>query len=440
MRIPWPRTLLWRTFLLIILLLGISLAGWYQIYRQYVMEPRTRQLAQLVVSVVNLTRSALLAADAGQRMALLGELNTLEGIRLFPAEHTDFLTPLPDGATMQIVQDQVRKRLGDYTRFTGELNGAAGFYVSFLLDEQDPDDEYWVMLPSERVKRIMATRWIGWGVIAIFSSLLAAWLLVLGVGRPLKALEHAARAIGRGEHVEPLSEAGPEEVATLAAAFNQMSRDLAQLDSDRALVLAGVSHDLRTPLARLRLGLELSGASPEDLRAMNEDIDEMDRTINQFLDFARGQHSGTIEMAMLNEAVAEIVESYRNRGDTVSFTQTGRIFAPIRLQAIRRAVINLIDNALRYGGSNPVIDVSMRTEGSNILIGVADRGPGIPADQVERLKRPFTQLGTARSNVQGAGLGLAIVDRIARMHGGGLDLLPREGGGLLAVIKIRRDS
>jgi two-component system osmolarity sensor histidine kinase EnvZ len=440
MRIPWPRTLLWRTFLLIILLLGISLAGWFQIYRQYVMEPRTRQLAQLVVSVVNLTRSALLAADAGQRLALLGELNTLEGIRLFPAEHTDLLVPLADGATMQIVQDQVRRQLGDYTRFTGELNGESGFYVSFLLDEQDPDDEYWVMLPSERVKRIMTTRWIGWGVVAIFSSLLAAWFLVLGVGRPLKALEHAARAIGRGEHVAPLSEGGPEEVATLAAAFNQMSRDLAQLDSDRALVLAGVSHDLRTPLARLRLGLELSGASPEDLCAMNGDIDEMDRTINQFLDFARAQHAEAATQAELSEIVAGIVENYRSRGETVSFMQTGPVPSHIRLQAIRRAVINLIDNALRYGGDHPTIEITIKTNDNSILICVADRGPGIPSDQVERLKRPFTQLDTARSNVQGAGLGLAIVDRIARMHGGGLDLLPREGGGLQAIIRILRNS
>lgn len=439
MRAPWPRTLFWRTFLLIILLLAASLAGWYQIYRQYVMAPRTRQLAQLVVSVVNLTRSALIAADATQRIALLGELNTLEGIRLFPAEANDLLLPLPDGATMQIVQDQVRHRLGAATRFTGELNGEPGFYVSFLLDDRAPDDEYWVMLPSERVRRIMATRWIGWGMLAISSSLLAAWLLVLSVARPLKALENAARAIGRGERVAPLTADGPEEVATLAAAFNQMSNDLAQLDSDRALILAGVSHDLRTPLARLRLGIEMSGASQDDLRAMNDDIDEMDRTINQFLDFARDQHAEARAPTELRAMLESIVATYRQRNADVTLDACAPRSAQLRPQAIRRAVINLIDNALRYAGPAPQIEVSLRSDQEGVAICVADRGPGIPADQVERLKRPFTQLGSARTNVQGAGLGLAIVERIARMHEGSLDLEPRAGGGLLAIIRLGRE-
>lgn len=440
MRAPWPRTLLWRTFLLIILLLAVSLAGWYQIYRQYVMEPRTRQLAQLVVSVVNLTRSALIAADATQRIALLAELNTLEGIRLFPAEPDDLLLPLPDGATMQIVQEQVRARLGADTRFTGELNGEPGFYVSFLLDEHTPEDEYWVMLPSERVRRIMATRWIGWGMLAIACSLLAAWLLVLSVARPLKALENAARAIGRGERVAPLAADGPEEVATLAMAFNQMSNDLAQLDSDRALILAGVSHDLRTPLARLRLGIEMSGASPDDLRAMNEDIDEMDRTINQFLDFARDQHAEPRAPTELGQMLAAVVASYRQRNADVSLGACPPRKALLRPQAVRRAVINLIDNALRYAGAHPRIEVFLQSGHDGVAICVADRGPGIPADQVERLKRPFTQLGSARSNVQGAGLGLAIVERIARMHGGSLELEARPGGGLLARIRLGRES
>lgn len=437
MRAPWPRTLLWRTFFLIVLLLGISLAGWFQIYRQYVMEPRTRQLAQLVVSVVNLTRSALLAADADQRLALLAELNTLEGIRLYPAELNDPLVALPDGATMQIVQEQVRRRLGDDTRFTGELYGQPGFYVSFQLDEMDPEDQYWIMLPSERVRRIMATRWIGWGVIAILGSLVAAWLLVLSIGRPLKALEYAARAIGRGEHVPPLSEQGPEEVATLAAAFNQMSRDLEQLDSDRALILAGVSHDLRTPLARLRLGLEMSGASAEDLAAMNGDIDEMDRTINQFLDFARDPQAEAQDLVELKPMLEDIVQAYRNRNADVRLMTDIPHKIRVRPQAIRRAVINLIDNALRYGGNPASIEISIRTAGRTTSILVEDRGPGIPPEHVDRLKRPFTQMGSSRSNVQGAGLGLAIIDRIARMHGGGLDLLPRPGGGLSAVIRVQ---
>lgn len=436
-RMPWPRTLLWRTFLLISLLLGASLIAWFQIYRQYAQEPRTRQIAQLVVSVVNVTRSALLAADSTQRVALLQDLNAREGIRIIPAEHDDDLAPFPPGLQMRVVQEQIRQRLGDYTRFTGSLHGLAGFFISFRVDEADAEDEYWVMLPAERIERVVATHWIGWGIIAILSSLLGAWLLVLGINRPLKKLEAAARALGRGEKIEPLPADGPRELATLASAFNQMSSDLNQLESDRALILAGVSHDLRTPLARLRLGIELSGATSEDISAMGTDIDEMDRIINQFLDFARDQHAEAPSLHDLSTTLNALVETYRRRGVHIQAEIADSATLPLRIQSVRRAITNLIDNALRHAGADQALDIYLQTQGNTISVEVADRGPGIPPEEVERLKRPFTQLECARSNARGSGLGLAIVDRVARMHQGHLDLLPREGGGLRAILHLR---
>lgn len=438
MRLPWPHTLLWRSFLLIVLLLGCTLVAWFQIYRQYAQEPRTRQIAQLVVSVINLSRSALLAADHDQRIALLQELNAREGIRIFPAEPDDELQPYPHGLQMRIVQDQVRQRLGAYTRFTGELDGESGFFVSFRVDESVADDEYWLMLPAERVERVLATHWIAWGLIALVSSLLGAWLLVLGINRPLKTLENAARALGRGEKIEMLSEQGPREIATLAAALNQSSRDLTQLESDRALILAGVSHDLRTPLARLRLGIELSGANPEDLAAMEGDIDEMDRIINQFLDFARDQHAETLVMHDISATLEELAEHYRRRGARLDIHIPAGIRLPLRAQSVRRAVINLLDNALRHAGPDLPLKLELQNLGDEVRIEIADRGPGIPEHEVERLKRPFTQLEAARSNTRGSGLGLAIVERIARLHDGRLDLLPREGGGLRALLYLRQ--
>ncbi|MDQ7988612.1 MAG: ATP-binding protein [Candidatus Dactylopiibacterium sp.] len=438
MRFPWPRTLLWRTFLLILLLLGLSLLGWYQIYRQYVMEPRTRQLAEMVSSVINLTRSALLASEPDQRLALLGELNSLEGIRLFPAETGDDIVPLHEGTQMRIVQDRVRQRLGQGTRFTAELNGEAGFFVSFLIDPAVPDDEYWIMLPPERVERLLTGHWIGWGIAAICSSLLGAWLLVLGVTRPLKSFENAVRAVGRGERTDALPESGPQEVATLAAAFNQMSLDLAELESDRALVLAGVSHDLRTPLARLRLGIELSGAPEAEVIAMQGDIDDMERTIRQFLDFAREAQAEEGEAVALVPLLTELADAYQRRGHDVTLVTPRPVRAHIRPQAFRRAITNLIDNALRYADAHGPVTLRLETDRRTISVTVADRGPGIPPEQAERLKRPFTRLESARSNVQGSGLGLAIVERIARQHGGRLDLLAREGGGLEAVLRLAR--
>ncbi|MGC3965553.1 MAG: ATP-binding protein [Rhodocyclaceae bacterium] len=434
MSVTWPRTLLWRTFLLIVLLIGLSLYAWFQIYTHYALRPRARQTAQMVVSVVNLTRSALVASDASQRTALLQELTSLEGIRIYPAEQSDPIVPLSDSDLMRTLEEELHQRLGSYTRLTSRFAGRQGFFVSFRLQDDDPNDEYWVMLPSERIERTGAAEWIGWGVAAGALSLLGAYLLVLGVTRPLKALENAARAIGRGETpAAVLSESGPSEVVAVAQAFNQMSSDLTQLESDRALILAGVSHDLRTPLARLRLGVELSGGSSEDREAMVGDIEEMDRIINQFLDFARGSNAEAPQQVMLDNFLTDIVAPYQRRGRTVRL-ESPKVEIDARPMALRRAVTNLIDNALRYAGMEQPIDIAVTSQHGMVWIDVADRGPGIPPEHAERLKRPFTQLETARTDAQGSGLGLAIVDRIARTHGGHLELLPRQGGGLLARI------
>jgi two-component system osmolarity sensor histidine kinase EnvZ len=279
-------------------------------------------------------------------------------------------------------------------------------------------------------------------VAALLISLFGAWLIVFRITRPLKALQQAARKVGAGETAPRLDESGPTELATVAHAFNQMSADLAQIDQDRALILAGISHDLRTPLTRLRMGIEMS--ADEELReGMTADVEEMDKTIGQFLDFARsegGEAPLEVDVAAL---LAEIAAQYRRRGFKVELAgadagaATSANFLRARPQALRRAVNNLVDNALRYAGSDQPVELALSAAGDELLIEVSDRGPGIPPQDVERIKRPFARLDAARSNAVGAGLGLAIVERIARSHNGRLELLARAGGGLCARLAVR---
>lgn len=436
MRFPRPRTLLWRAFLLIALLISLSLFAWFQILNHFATRSRGAQAAQLVASVVNLTRSALLAAEDSRRLALVYELANQEGIRVFPAEPDDKLVPLENNAFIQTLIDRVRSRLGNYTRFSSELHGLHGFFVSFRVDEEDPQDEYWLMLPPNRVARPGMAEWLGWGILSVVLSLLGAYLLVFSVTRPLKALEKAARAVGGGDHPAPLPTNGPREIAEVAHAFNQMSHDLALLESDRALILAGVSHDLRTPLARLRLGIELSGAEAEDLAAMSADIDDMDRIISQFLDFARDATSELAQESDLAEIVRQAAQPFIRRGAPLDLARVEAMpVQGLRPLAFKRAITNLLDNALKYGQGSTV-EISLEQVGGACVVELADRGPGISTEDVERLKRPFTRLEGARSNVQGSGLGLAIVERIARLHDGRLELLAREGGGLRAQLWI----
>ena len=425
-----PRTLLWRSFLLISLLMIISVAASFQILRSYEREPRARQLAQMVVSVVNLTRAALVTANADKRRELLTDLSEREGIRVYPAEPGDILVPSPNTPFVHTLHAEARRQLGEDTRFAAGIGDLRGFFISFHID----DDEYWVMLPRERVERQFPWQWLGWTALALLLSLTGAWLIVSRVNQPLKALAAAAVDIGKGKTPAPLPESGPFEIETLARSFNQMSQDLARLNADRALILAGVSHDLRTPLARLRLSTEMSASDDALKLGMIDDIGEMDSIIGQFLDFARTQNDEPLEPTDLAALAHEVVEHQLHLGHTVQANVEPVPVQALRRTGIKRLISNLVDNALAYGEKD--VCIATRREGGKLILEVLDRGPGIPPQEIERLKQPFTRLEQARSGKGGSGLGLAIVDRIARHHGGSFELLAREGGGLIARVSL----
>ena len=436
---PLPRTLLWRTFLLISVLMLLSTLAWFYIFTTYEREPRARQLSQMLVSLVNLTRSALVTARPEARRELLQEMSDREGIHIYAAEAGDRVAPLPDRPLLHRVQELVSARLGPRTRLTLQRDGEEGLFISFAIDDGEETDDYWLALPLDRLERVFPQQWLGWGAAAMLLSLAGAWLVVFRVTRPLKLLARAAADIGRGRRPQPVVADGPAEIATLAHSFNQMSADLARLDEDRALILAGISHDLRTPLTRLRMGIEMSPESDALRDGMIADVEEMDRTIGQFLDFARTDDVNEAEATTggdLGDLIEDLAGQYRRRGAEVATDIVCGCVLPLRAQAMRRAIANLIDNALRYAGSDRPLDLSLGIRGTDAVIEVCDRGPGIPPEHAERLKLPFTRLEAARSNALGAGLGLAIVDRIARSHGGRFDLLPRDGGGLVARITL----
>ena len=428
-----PRTLLVRTFLLVSLLIIITVVAWFTLFTFAEREPRARQVGQLAVSVVNLTRAALIAADPRKRLALLRDLAESEGVNLYPAEPTDSIQALPDTTFFALMQETARQQLGTTTRFANKVNDIDGIWVSFSVDE-DPEDEYWLMLPGAHAESQYPWRWIGWGLFSLAFALLVTWLIVSRVTQPLRILGRAAREVGLGRHPEPVEESGAIELRQLAEAFNRMSDDLKRSDAERAEVLAGISHDLRTPLARLRLEAEMSMIDDDARQAVIGDIEQMDTIIGQFLNYARGEVGETAERTDINTFVSQIVGAQGRAGSPpqIILGEVPQIL--IQPKALGRALTNLLENARKYGGAP--ITVQTLNENGNCLIEVLDRGPGIPESQVERLKRPFTRLENARSNASGTGLGLAIVERIARLHGGALELLPREGGGLIARLRL----
>ncbi len=422
-----------RTFLLVCLLIFVSVATWLTLFALAEQEPRARQLAQLTVSVVNFTTAALIAADPVKRIALLRDLADSEGVHLYPAETADVVKPLPDTFFFRVMRDAAMSQLGPSTRLAGSVNGQSGLWVSFAIDNTD-DDDYWLMLPAEHAETDFPWHWLAWGGASLSLALLVAWIIVSRVTLPLRALAAAAGEVGRGQDPQPIAERGAIELQQLAIAFNRMSENLKRIEGERAEILAGISHDLRTPLARLRLESEMSISDEEARAAVVSDIEQMDAIIAQFLDYARGESGERSELADVNALITQSVATYGRATATSDLTLRELPPIPVLRQALTRALANLVDNACKYGGDE--VSIETRLVDGEIVIDVLDRGPGIPENEVERLKRPFTRLENARTDAGGTGLGLAIVARVAQWHGGRLDLLSRPGGGLIARMRL----
>ena len=250
----------------------------------------------------------------------------------------------------------------------------------------------------------------------------------------MKALSAAAREIGEGRHPPPVTEMGPEEVKSVAVAFNQMRDNLTRLDQERATFLAGVSHDVRTPLSRLRLGLEMLPADPATRADLEKDIEDINGVIDQFMDFARDENKENLESVDLNLLLRSAAERAEHGGAQMTLEFAPQATLRMRPLAMKRLIGNLIDNARKHAG--PAITLRTARDGANIVFSVLDRGPGIPPEEVERLKQPFTRLDVSRSGHSGAGLGLALVERNAKVHGGTIELLPRPDGGTEARVSL----
>ncbi|MFY9326440.1 MAG: ATP-binding protein [Georgfuchsia sp.] len=429
--------LLPRLFLLLATMMIVSVLSWTALFVHAEQSARARDFAQILTSIVNLTRSALVAASPERREDLLFELGQQEGVRIYTVENDEAAVEEPSDYFLRNVLANLRESLDADTKLTTERYGNPGVYV--LVDIEG--GRYWIGLPRARLEHIHSLQWIGWGALAALAALLTATGFVTKLTRPLKQLATAAHMVGEGRYPPPLPEAGPEELSAVASAFNQMTADLDRLDQDRALILAGVSHDLRTPLTRLRMGIEMATSDETTRDGMIADVEEMDRTIGQFLDFARSKETMGLQSEDLCILLKEIAEQYRRRGIELKLdiSDVGQI--SVNSATLRRAVSNLIDNAIRYAGNsrNPAaLDLALYGDVASVSIEVRDRGPGIPAQEIDRLLRPFTRLDDSRSNLGGAGLGLAIVDRIARQHSGRIELASRDGGGLVARIILPR--
>lgn len=431
-----------RTFALLTVLMLVSLVIWLQVFFSVEEGPRATQMAQRVTTAVSITRSALMYAPSNVRPALMLDLATKESLRVQPFDAKDKLQPLPDSRYWNQVAAQIKERLGKDTRISWAVNDMPGVWVSFEINE----DLFWLVFDREQLDLTSGPEWLGWGASALLLALVGAAISVRFVNRPLARLVTVARQLSHGETPSPLPEKGPSEIRDMNIAFNRMVRDIRQTETDREIMLAGISHDLRTPLARIRLEIEMSPVEEATRHAIDEDLAQIDHSIGQLMEYARPAGIVPKTGIDVSAAVREVCDRERMHtralGGHLSAHIAPALHARINANDLKRILANLIENARRYGRSTgddrAHITVTVRAQGAHVVIAVADEGAGISEEDVTRLLRPFSRGDTARTGGMGAGLGLAIIERLLAQVGGRLHLETNTPHGLLARIELPR--
>ncbi len=431
-------SLFWRTFLLLGALLLGSVLAWFQTFRALEEEPRALQSAQQLASLVNLTRAAMVHADAIARVSLVKTLVEQENVRIAVREPSDTYLAYDTDALSRRISESLASRLGYQTIVAREVNGFEGLWIGFVID----DDNFWLLADPERVGSVRGQTWLVWLGIAASLSLIGAALFAGLLNRPLKQLSAATARVRDGDLRPGLldEEAATIEIREVNIGFNRMAEQLAKAETDRTLMLAGISHDLRTPLARLRLETEMSVPDDTARQLMAADIEQVTAIIDKFLDYARAEHvqMGTV---CLNDVITAAMQPYAGAPDCLVRFSPARVWM---VQAdeveLRRVIDNLLENASRYGRSADhtlVLDIVASESGDAVKVEITDHGAGVPPELLPRLVEPFFRANEARTAATGSGLGLAIAVKTMQRMGGHLLIRPATTGGLTAELSLR---
>ncbi|RMX11143.1 HAMP domain-containing protein [Vandammella animalimorsus] len=432
--------LFWRTFILLSLLLVATIVVWIQSFRALEFEPRTLHTAQQIATMVNLSRAGLTHSDAIARVSLLKTLSEQEGMRIQPHEPADTYELMTDSALGNKLSAELRSRLGMETLVAKKVNGTPGLWVSFRLG----DDYTWLLMDSSRLSPVGGRTVLLWLMAAVGISLAGAAVITRLLNKPIKELSNATFRLGSGDfgNSQLNEEVATSEIRAVNIGFNRMAEQLAKVEQDRAVMLAGISHDLRTPLARLRLETEMSVTDELAREHMVADIVQLDAIIDKFMDYARPV-SGARHSVNLQSIVSNCVFSIQELGEMeISTRVPGDLYVYADEVELSRVVTNLLENARRYGktpetGIAQVEIVASEFSGSKyVLLKIRDHGAGVPEAELGNLLKPFFRGDSARTAAAGAGLGLSIVDKTVQRMGGRFALTNASSGGLVAHIRL----
>ncbi len=411
-----------RLALVLLVALGASYGTMYFLFLAHLEETRNANIARFVAQRVQLIEELLDSRPDA-------ELPPLSGLRIaekppaaegrIPAETLRFVTQL---------RAHLAAEMEHKIELVPVLRPAPGLWIRL---RRPSTSGQWLLMPmppvrSNRGASLRLVMLVGFGV--FFAG---GMILLWQIQRPLKRLGRALETVGHSPRLDKLPRAGVGEIRILGERYNDMVERLHRYEEDRATMLAGVAHDLRSPITRLRLLLELGPGSRSG--EMLQNIDDIERITEQFLVYARGSDDEPVEERDAGLFVEEVAAPYREQGVSVVCEQQDLLVA-VRANSLRRTLINLIENALEYGRSPVVVRVA-RLSGS-VAIAVEDAGDGIDPEQMAQALRPFSRLDSSRSGKGHCGLGLVIAAKIAEEHQGRLQLRNSAGGGFVAEILL----
>ncbi|WP_127957698.1 two-component system sensor histidine kinase EnvZ [Serratia microhaemolytica] len=423
-----PRSSFARTLLMIVTLLFVSLVTTYLVLLNFAILPSLQQFNKVLAYEVRMLMTDRLQLEDGTQLevpaAFRREIYRELGISLYTdaaaqksglrwAQHYHFLS------------EQMEQQLGGPTDVRIEVT--KNYPVVWLKTWLQPD--IWVRVPLTEIHQGDFSPLFRYTLAIMLLAIGGAWLFIRIQNRPLLELEHAALEVGQGRIPPQLREYGASEVRSVIRAFNQMAAGVKQLADDRTLLMAGVSHDLRTPLTRIRLATEMMSTADGYLaESINNDIEDCNAIIEQFIDYLRTGQEMPTELMDLNTILAEVIAAESGYERVI---EGALMEGPLRVEAhplsIKRAAVNMVANAARYG--NGWIKVSSGRDFPRAWFQVEDDGPGIKTEEINYLLQPFVRGNSARST-SGTGLGLAIVQRIIDAHAGELEIGTSERGGL----------
>jgi len=431
------RSLRARTIVLVLLAVVIAQVATFAVFTLYRRNIADNWSGDVLIPIIRMAKNAVQSLSAAELENFIRE-NAADNWRLEP-ESKIVLPPFGvrrDGTpSLSPEGPPILRRLN--RRLAGEAQVYFAFQPqpAFWVRLTDKEKIWWLIVPVERLRPPLPLSSIAAMVLVFVGILAVAGLYAVQVTRPLRKLADATESVAQGKMVN-VDVSGPLEIRTLAQRFNAMTMALDEAQKTQRTLLAGLPHDLKGPLSRMRLRAEMADDA-ELARGLLQDTHEMQAIIDQFLVYLRGNEASSYSMqtVVLSQWLEQRVAHYSQSGQPVHLLKADSCYVQADTLMLTRMLDNLIDNALNHG--MPPIEVSLTVHNKVALLKVRDHGAGITPHLRETALQPFSRLDQARTQTGSVGLGLAIAQRVAKLHGGELLLQdPETGPGITVVLQL----